>query len=515
MKPNKPIFWFIIFMMFCSNAQTQKNGFWGGLEPGPFQPGFRLIEKQDPSRFYPRESGQSRDVRIVRIYVWFPAAKSVATPLLFEDFLRMAAEDFRLPSEGNPAEWPEDSVPVPLKKGLEEGQFRALLDRPTASVLNADPADGSFPLIVLGQGLYYESPLSHLVMCEYLASKGYVVATCPLLGTQYRLANLNAEDLETQIRDMEFIIGSISEFPNVSPDLLGLIGYDMGGMAGVTLTMRNPAVDAFLCLDAAILYGHGSGLPNSHPSYREDRFTVPFMNITQAWFIKFLRDEQKMSSLIDRKAFGDSYLVQVPTHNHGAFSSYSMFGIKEAVPGYWGPMENDLDLSYQTVCLYALHFFDGYLKQDQKAISNLQKAAQRQDSAASSFIVDFKKGRTAPKSEVHLVHLLIEQGPEEALPEIEKERADFPDLKLLDQDVLNWLGYHFLYWWGREEDAVEVFKLNVSLYPQSANAYDSLGEAYMVRGEVEQAIASYEKSLELDPKNKNAAEKLKQLRQTK
>ena len=42
-----------------------------------------------------------------------------------------------------------------------------------------------------------------------------------------------------------------------------------------------------------------------------------------------------------------------------------------------------------------------------------------------------------------------------------------------------------------------------------------MGEAYAKIGEKDLAIASYEKSLQLDPKNQNAVERLKKLRETK
>jgi cytochrome c-type biogenesis protein CcmH/NrfG len=77
---------------------------------------------------------------------------------------------------------------------------------------------------------------------------------------------------------------------------------------------------------------------------------------------------------------------------------------------------------------------------------------------------------------------------------------------------LNDVGYSLLRE-KRTADAIAVFKVNVELYPQSANAYDSLGEAYMANGEKELAVASYKKSLELDPKNQNAANMLKKLQQ--
>jgi tetratricopeptide (TPR) repeat protein len=47
--------------------------------------------------------------------------------------------------------------------------------------------------------------------------------------------------------------------------------------------------------------------------------------------------------------------------------------------------------------------------------------------------------------------------------------------------------------------------------PQSSNVYDSLGEAYMDDGDRLLAIANYQKSLQINPKNGNAVAMLKKL----
>ena len=60
-------------------------------------------------------------------------------------------------------------------------------------------------------------------------------------------------------------------------------------------------------------------------------------------------------------------------------------------------------------------------------------------------------------------------------------------------------------------DAVEIFKLNVEMFPKAGNTYDSLAEAYMNLNERELAISNYKKSLELDPKNTNAIAIIKRL----
>ena len=75
---------------------------------------------------------------------------------------------------------------------------------------------------------------------------------------------------------------------------------------------------------------------------------------------------------------------------------------------------------------------------------------------------------------------------------------------------LNTLGYRLLQA-GQIADAVKVFEANVELYPDDANAYDSLGEGQMVAGNTKAAIENYRKSLAMDPKNENAKKMLLKL----
>ncbi len=76
---------------------------------------------------------------------------------------------------------------------------------------------------------------------------------------------------------------------------------------------------------------------------------------------------------------------------------------------------------------------------------------------------------------------------------------------------LNNIGYRLLNL-KKFKEAIEIFKLNVETYPQSANVYDSLGEAYMMSGNKELAIKNYQRAVELNPQNTTAVETLKKLR---
>ncbi|MGA7381232.1 MAG: DUF2306 domain-containing protein [Terriglobales bacterium] len=79
-----------------------------------------------------------------------------------------------------------------------------------------------------------------------------------------------------------------------------------------------------------------------------------------------------------------------------------------------------------------------------------------------------------------------------------------------DEGELNALGYRLI---GAKKfkEAIRILQLNVEAYPQSSNVYDSLGEAYLDDGNKPQAIANYQRSLELNPKNRGASEVLRRL----
>lgn len=78
------------------------------------------------------------------------------------------------------------------------------------------------------------------------------------------------------------------------------------------------------------------------------------------------------------------------------------------------------------------------------------------------------------------------------------------------ENEFNSEAYELLYN-NKLNEAIAVFKMNVELFPESANVYDSLGEAYMRNGNTKLAVKNYRKSLELNPENNNAREMLKKL----
>lgn len=113
--------------------------------------------------------------------------------------------------------------------------------------------------------------------------------------------------------------------------------------------------------------------------------------------------------------------------------------------------------------------------------------------------------------EKRFIEILNQKGVAKAVKAFEEARKRNPRSLYFDERKMNGTAYRYLRD-GKIKEAIELFKLNVSAYPDSWNTYDSLAEAYQADGDKELAIHYYERSLKLNPGNSNAAERLKELK---
>ncbi len=117
------------------------------------------------------------------------------------------------------------------------------------------------------------------------------------------------------------------------------------------------------------------------------------------------------------------------------------------------------------------------------------------------FVIDFMRTRRLREA-----NELINKIKEEYLPSISHS------------SVLNDLGYDLLRFDSdnHTEWAIEIFKLNVELFPSEGNIWDSLGEGYLLNGQKDLAFKSYQKALDLAPSSncswcKSSTEAIKKL----
>ena len=103
--------------------------------------------------------------------------------------------------------------------------------------------------------------------------------------------------------------------------------------------------------------------------------------------------------------------------------------------------------------------------------------------------------------------LLKETGKEAEADKLKNEA-----LSLATEAELNIYGYQLL---GQEQHdaAIDIFKLTTERYPKSANAWDSLGEGYAIKGDNKNAVTSFKKSLSMNPPENVKANSEKYLKQ--
>lgn len=114
-----------------------------------------------------------------------------------------------------------------------------------------------------------------------------------------------------------------------------------------------------------------------------------------------------------------------------------------------------------------------------------------------------------PISEI-MMGTIGSKGVDAAIRQYRDLKAAQPDKYDFGENELIGLGYRLI---GEKQfpEAIEVFKLSVEMFPDSYNTWDSLAEAYIDHGDTSLAIRNYRKSLQVNPGNTNAVERLKKL----
>jgi hypothetical protein len=397
-----------------------------------------------------------------------------------------------------------------LARSLGPDGFKALLQRPVLAIESAHALQGPFPLIVIGQGLYYESPIVFAALSEYLAGRGFVVATCPLVGTNSPLVRIDVQDLETQVRDLEFAIAQARRLSFVSQNKLGVFGFDMGGMGGLILSMRNADVDAFVSVSSGILYPHPSGIPVTSPDYDPLALRVPWLHsVPITWAVQ--PTDSQDESLFDTAIYSERYLLLTEGMGHVDYTGYALIEGRSEMAGYWAAAEPTAVQGYEDVSRYVFNFFAAFLKQDSKSLTFLSQEP-KESIPGSNMTLEHRPAAPASITYEEFVQAVLAGQAERAIDEVRALRESQPDHMLLNETYLQRLVWSLRDTWGLTEKVMPVIKFRAELYPASVNAQRMLAEGYIAVDDYPAAIKVYTELLEQDSENKYVRSRLEWLR---
>jgi len=323
--------------------------------------------------------------------------------------------------------------------------------------------------------------------------------------------------------DLEFEPGFKYQYSNSGYYLLGLIIEEVTGESFETvlhdnildpLGMKNTGLDN----NRVVLKNRATGYVKSG----FDFLNVPYLNIDNIFASGQMYSTAKDLYLFDQALYSNQLLA--PQFRAKLFTPYHHYSKGDYSIGYdWELGKLALAESSEGAA-YAQHMggLNGFntlfcrLIEDKHLIvllGNLDSAPlleMRQE--ITNILYDRPYDIPLKSTAWEIRKIINEKDLKSAIQAYHSIRTEHSDEYDLGESELNTVGYDLLRN-GKIEEAMEIFRLNVEIYPDYANGWDSLAEANMLNGNIKLAIKYYQKCLELNPKSQNALNMLRKLKE--
>ena len=482
-----------------------------GLENGKYSVGFLHYATADSTRTYSRinDFNNQNIPRPILVSLWYPSTQNTAaiTPMKvinYFEVLKKEEEWEYLPNEQLLNWFYYHNTPANQKHLQEQ----------TTAYPKIEFADGKFPVIIYTPSLH-ASGIENFALCEYLASNGYIVIASTSRGTENRWFNKNHEkNIETQARDVEFLIQEIRKSPNADTNQIALMGFSFGGLSNVLVQMRNTNIKAIVSLDGTERYQYA--LLKKSPFFDIKKMNVPYIHMAQKDIPEKVLKEDNINSelntvfkLYDSLTKSKTYRLKFKNLSHSYFSTLGV--LFEKRDKRQDKSDSEIMESYKWASVYTLHFLNAFLKKNISALQFMNNTSL-DNGIKNDFII---KRTKLPEKDTFTFkdfnELASDKNYKDLLSLYQIVKKKHPSLELPEGN-LNTLGLQLVFRPDSSEKGILVLLFATKLYPNSSNLFDSLAEAYLFLENKEKAIQNFEKSLELNAQNQNAIKRLQQLK---
>ncbi|WP_029038006.1 prolyl oligopeptidase family serine peptidase [Salinimicrobium xinjiangense] len=483
------------------------------LKSGKFKVGFKHYTAIDSTRTYQIKNDFNNQFinRPIPISIWYPATieKEDSKQLAVLDYLEILKEEEEW--KNLPNEFLLDWFPY-LWNTPEN---KAHLSEKAGAFSNAIFLDGKFPVVVYAPS-YQASSIENFALFEYLASNGFVVISSPSRGTDTRwLEGGTTKDMETQSTDVEFLLKEIHKYKHIDFDKIALMGFSFGGLSNAITVMKNKNVSAIVSLDGTERYNYP--VLEKSPYFNLDKFNIPYIHFGQKEIPEEILTTDKIPAelnykfqLYDSLQYSNAYSYRFHDLTHSYFSSFGvLFANRDKRQD---KSDAKIMASYKLLSEHTLQFLNATFQNDKFAKEFIENTPDKNGLSDALISKKMKKANTREFDYKDFNDLAFNQNYTDLIPLYNRTIAKYPELEL-KEGMLNTLGLQLSFNSKEIEQGVNVFLLALHIYPESANLYDSLAEAYLHNKDFKNAISNYKKSLELNPENQNAITRLKQLKE--
>jgi tetratricopeptide (TPR) repeat protein len=511
----------LIALALCASACAQAaDNFIFPNPPGPHAVGVKIVQQYDRTRVFKAsvdlttgEPVQGERARPIQAIVWYPAARS-GKPVTYREYLDTIATEDNFTRSAAEVKRMTDRL-VNDNAGTRIGAVLRDVDSPLHAVRDASAEAGKYPVVIYAPS-YSSDAAENVDLCEYLASHGYIVIASASMGAHSLAMTIDQEGLEAQAADISYLIAYSTTLPQADASRVAAIGWSWGGLANVVAAAKDARIKALVSLDGSVRY-----FPRFVDGGKE---ALQFVSPVQVALPMLYVGERPMTvealnsanmptgySFLNQMKYSDVYALSMLPMKHADFSS---FHLRMATDEEYCDQERDysrdeVQLAYSWVTSYTRAFLDAYLKKDAAGIAFMNNTPAANKAPPHMIAMDIRrsKGEAAPTRENFVAHLATE-GFDKAIQLYDSFVAQ-PGAFRLDANQIESWGEE-LYTLNKIEQAREVFRLGIHLYPDKVELQANLGDLQAKTGQTENAVRTYRRVLELDPKNTDAVSYLKE-----
>jgi dienelactone hydrolase len=479
--------WVLLSVFLASALPAQSFLDWKDLKAGPHEVGFQALATTDatrsfltPTDYYGRARPEFGN-RPVQVSVWYPAEKTQDTePMTYGDYVALLAWELGPESTDTGARRAAESRFIQMggATGSPAGKaaFEALYREKVRAVRDARPAKGRFPVLICAPGQGYPA-FDNSVMAEFLASHGFVVVASPSLGPDGRDMPDNPAAIDSESRDLEYLLGYAQTLPSTDPERIAVMGYSLGGASAALCAQRNARIKAYISLDGVLRDDRYLAQLKAFPQFQPDRLraSVLWISAGSATSLPGFGD----GTFPDQARYSEVVRAVFPGLRHHDFSSMSSLQRRRA-----GEAANDRSAAtagYEAVCRILLDFLESRLN---------GSARELEREPAALCTVSVRPAAKAPPTAADFREAALREGLPRAADLLQIVRKDYPDLLPSFEEPLVLLGLEAL-GAGKGKLAIGVFALTVETFPDSIDGSYGLGKAYLAEESFEAAEPHY------------------------
>lgn len=478
---------FLVFIFSNSFCLAQEFAY------GSYSAGFKYYETYDESRSYVLNNDTIS--RPLLIHFWYPSNENMENDsYYFKNYIDLIAlrENFNKPI----TEVEENSFNfVNAYAGFAKQHYgvdtslttQQLLNSPVTAQYGVDLAKSKkkFPLIIYAPSNSKSAVQNHMI-CEYLASHGYLVISVGSAGENSLNRKNDQKSIMAQVEDMEYVLKFFKDNLNLKYSGLGLFGFSTGGLATTIFQMRNEKVGAVFSMDGSQEYGHYITL------FKVNDFNLKKTNVP--YCLVHNNDENfSIYPFYNSIISEEKYMFRMPYLDHNGFVSFWRFfdlcSTNNSVSKFC--------VSYDYISSAALTFFNTYLKP--KHVSNSKSELSFQTG-------EYINAETSDNSIVaQLGNLILTYNIDSATNFLNENEEVFKN----QENEINTISKMF-----RDpniEASIQLLLFNAKMHPNSWQAHFELGYTYKVKEDISLSKKTLLKAQELNPDNIEIIKLLKEI----